>query len=163
MLLFICDAAVLNGTQTRFQYISCYCLSECSWQQRYLPTNFNTSHVTIYLERNQVIMTKLWISIHLMLLFIDMVAGRFFHSSIFQYISCYCLSLRTDLLQNLHPNFNTSHVTVYRSLVIFRHQNELHFNTSHVTVYSKLLRHSLLLYPHFNTSHVTVYRYVRFL
>ena len=76
--------------------------------------NFNTSHVTVYLLYHLVVLFAIIISIHLMLLFIELhpVSWRLFllisihlmllfilfripcvkDVSIFQYISCYCLS-----------------------------------------------------------------------
>ena len=53
----------------------------------------------------------------------------------FQYISCYCLSQQT--LERLWclPDFNTSHVTVYRFQIVVAQHRETYFNTSHVTVY----------------------------
>ena len=79
-----------------------------------LPAYFNTSHVTVYRFTQPVIIDK----------------------NKFQYISCYCLSLRPPnipytlnisihlmllfignafILSRIWLNFNTSHVTVYRS------------------------------------------------
>ena len=76
--------------KNRFQYISCYCLSYgvgYEWQHlKYFNTStlctysnlsinyFNTSHVTVY--RYQ---------------YLDM-----YHQDLFQYISCYCLSLSSN-------------------------------------------------------------------
>ena len=53
-----------------FQYISCYCLSFCSSRTALEYKDFNTSHVTVYLD--------------------DLLTG--IYGDIFQYISCYCLS-----------------------------------------------------------------------
>ena len=53
--------------------------------------NFNTSHVTVYLDQSLKFRANKYISIHLMLLFIA----------------------KEHRLQNLWKNFNTSHVTVY--------------------------------------------------
>ena len=62
-----------NGMITkmmRFQYISCYCLSQVPCQET----------------------ARSCISIHLMLLFIKSQKIFFFNHFPFQYISCYCLS-----------------------------------------------------------------------
>ena len=114
-----------------------------------------------------------------MLLFIITENETYQTEGIFQYISCYCLSLwhtrshafiqisihlmllfiySVDNRHHSYLNFNTSHVTVYlffTALSIFYY---CHFNTSHVTVY--LLSPSLDSsdFLNFNTSHVTVYR-----
>ena len=54
---------------------------------------FNTSHVTLYREDHKYSLKTLFVSIHLMLLFISMQILR----------------------QDLHVGFNTSHVTLYPS------------------------------------------------
>ena len=118
--------------------------------------NFNTSHVTVYHICRFKRLLNLSISIHLMLLFIveQLAAGQTI--IIFQYISCYCLSLISGLFQIIHLYFNTSHVTVYHPkdtntlclflisihlMLLFIHivlpdeKKNMHFNTSHVTVY----------------------------
>ena len=70
MLLFIITGFFYFLPDSRFQYISCYCLS-CSFFNLDQPYRyFNTSHVTVY--RNSCYSGQLW--------------------KIFQYISCYCLS-----------------------------------------------------------------------
>ena len=75
----------------KFQYISCYCLSPSHWEW---PPG-------------------VWISIHLMLLFINQD-----HHTFLQY-----------------QDFNTSHVTVYPCSAKTSLPDLYHFNTSHVTVY----------------------------
>ena len=136
MLLFIFSLCCFINSIKIFQYISCYCLSYLSFLDAISLYNFNTSHVTVYLEEWSEKGDYIQISIHLMLLFIEMSvkhAIRFpnfntshvtvyrsdwcsgSYSCIFQYISCYCLS-RTFLIHLLCMlDFNTSHVTVYLS------------------------------------------------
>ena len=96
----------------------------------------------------------------------------------FQYISCYGLSNLLETVQVNVWNFNTSHVTVYRTHRQNMAFNKLDFNTSHVTVYPchpdlcsrsihisihLMLRFIVTKLDHrkvetnFNTSHVTVY------
>ena len=80
------------GTTT-FQYISCYCLSSCSSNRDINTSNFNTSHVTVY---PITIDTKRF-------QFCDFNTSHvtvyqcfltfFAQIVIFQYISCYCLSI----------------------------------------------------------------------
>ena len=53
--------------------------------------NFNTSHVTVYRVNAKLKQREF----------------------AFQYISCYCLSVQTEIMQMQNTNFNTSHVTVY--------------------------------------------------
>ena len=162
--------------------------------------HFNTSHVTVYhtfVHFNTplfVISIHLMllfirisaicgcygynISIHLMLLFIDTNDPFEVGDTIFQYISCYCLSSQRipvhDILQisihlmllfiyiatllNYHlHHFNTSHVTVYRNLPPLLPLFWINFNTSHVTVYQRVTRSRRREIFYFNTSHVTVY------
>ena len=104
-----------------FQYISCYCLSI---REKTLMNNnphFNTSHVTVYQNgfvpeikwnKFQYIscycLSRSWImgryyqkiSIHLMLLFIEIWKREQNDEGAFQYISCYCLSADSKRPQN---------------------------------------------------------------
>ena len=97
------------------------------------------------------------ISIHLMLLFIFFTAEYLLDSSLFQYISCYCLSYEvfTDLLlyisfqyiscyclsQSSHPTFLSFRISIHLMLLfilLFTRTYvsiQQNFNTSHVTVY----------------------------
>ena len=98
----------------QFQYISCYCLSTSAPFFVRVIFHFNTSHVTVYHRVYRSNSCLFHISIHLMLLFIILfeivlIAILNFNTShvtvyhamsdeailkcIFQYISCYCLSL----------------------------------------------------------------------
>ena len=79
--------------QSVFQYISCYCLSGIRVLMPDRILNFNTSHVTVYRKAVAKAGRCFFISIHLMLLFIDIFPDIQFPSNKFQYISCYCLSL----------------------------------------------------------------------
>ena len=54
---------------------------------------------------------------------------------IFQYISCYCLSISSVLRKLIAIDFNTSHVTVYLYFHLQDQLSQVDFNTSHVTVY----------------------------
>ena len=58
--------------------------------------------------------------------------------SVFQYISCYCLSSFVISPTSYRLYFNTSHVTVYLSMFAFSHEKQSNFNTSHVTVYQSI-------------------------
>ena len=113
MLLFILAFFHCFSAPSLFQYISCYCLSKDKREPQQVQTDFNTSHVTVYLKINNAFSKFHNISIHLMLLFIITFIGilpidfhfntshvtvypdRLFEQptiSLFQYISCYCLS-----------------------------------------------------------------------
>ena len=114
MLLFITNAFTFAVICFTFQYISCYCLSTFLCYFRFLQLHFNTSHVTVYRLNQQdlysneeyfntshvtvypnadvPISATAVISIHLMLLFINIGHGVYYGIYLFQYISCYCLS-----------------------------------------------------------------------
>ena len=115
MLLFISIGFASNFPFSSFQYISCYCLSrKTTWHTHRYP-HFNTSHVTVYRYFTALSNSRISISIHLMLLFIDREKEQkaeeiyYFNTShvtvypyavfpsgfsvSFQYISCYCLSV----------------------------------------------------------------------
>ena len=87
------------STVPRFQYISCYCLSDSHCMSLETQWYFNTSHVTVYLCISIPECVYIRISIHLMLLFIRDIIKQAKKFGIFQYISCYCLSLQGKLLQ----------------------------------------------------------------
>ena len=119
-----------------FQYISCYSLSWWKSGCNDLPE----------------------VSIHLMLLFIDMQHTakdwkcRSFNTS---HVTLYLVVIRLHVLHLIC--FNTSHVTLYLYNGS-RVQNGYRFNTSHVTLYrtqGNSLHHSIY---RFNTSHVTLYQ-----
>ena len=118
MLLFIGFALYESGNTMVFQYISCYCLSLYQHSWMCLHQDFNTSHVTVYqgyhkagkevwdisihlmllfITPGQASAIRLiYISIHLMLLFINNETAQVAQEILFQYISCYCLSDRSE-------------------------------------------------------------------
>ena len=160
MLLFIdiCKALIL--LQLRFQYISCYCLSDSaddnsnrSKKFQYISCyclsnpiaripipehHFNTSHVTVYRLAGYVIHdNSLNFNTSHVTVYPEGMAESFEETS-FQYISCYCLSYLIHLKQYQLSLFqyiscyclSNQHPTLMRDLA--------NFNTSHVTVYRKL-------------------------
>ena len=102
---------------------------------------FNTSHVIVYRLCAGMLPEEDEISIHLMLLFIPLIQHRIAVLILFQYISCYCLSIGVITECLYSANFNTSHVIVYRLFLTGSLWNPPNFNTSHVIVYHRL-RHS---------------------
>ena len=75
----------------------------------------------------------------------------------FQYISCYSLSVSLSFGLYEDRCFNTSHVTLYHPLQNSSLDVLACFNTSHVTLYQNIwIDKSDILC--FNTSHVTLYR-----
>ena len=97
--------------------------------------NFNTSHVTVYLELVYVAITVIFISIHLMLLFIVTCTESAHIMSVFQYISCYCLSRAVYF--DIVFYFLFQYISCYcLSHFFWRCDKQFrYFNTSHVTVY----------------------------
>ena len=171
------DWSRYTTNDVKFQYISCYCLSNEKYEQMKQALAFQ--YISCYCLSTMV-WPRVWkwnISIHLMLLFIESA-----------------IVPSTSLV-----DFNTSHVTVYRCSVPIESEEidisihlmllfinnrpertfqNTHFNTSHVTVYRSRLSvsdwtnsisiHLMLLFisisirsftynSYFNTSHVTVY------
>ena len=134
MLLFILSGSVFADIAGMFQYISCCYLSTVvsgPWCSLY---SFNTSHVVIYLASRISYWSRINVSIHLMLLFIQGLLFSFCQFTAFQYISCCYLSstLITEISRKC--SFNTSHVVIYpdgETLVIIGSS----FNTSHVVIY----------------------------
>ena len=109
--------------------------------------DFNTSHVTVYLSPPRIEARKRKISIHLMLRFISAHMFLYACASSFQYISCYGLSWYLEqfprykdisihlmlrfifvfcILATVSAYFNTSHVTVYRNIIL-HHSNQILF------------------------------------
>ena len=123
--------------------------------------------------------TTEYISIHLMLLFIDVNEILFGPYVLFQYISCYCLSMIGLAKGDDHPVFQYISCYCLSVFLISLQKAVIHFNTSHVTVYHTpiivlgsstfISIHLMLLFifqivvaqhreAYFNTSHVTVYQ-----
>ena len=71
MLLFIHKRNLFPRNRQEFQYISCYCLSAVAVPCIAVGPDFNTSHVTVYLQATNYQTA----------------------CDLFQYISCYCLSM----------------------------------------------------------------------
>ena len=96
--------------------------------------HFNTSHVTVYHKLTCFCVTIFfYFNTSHVTVYPDQLLGKR-PKEIFQYISCYCLSIRFAEEGIPLIDFNTSHVTVYRGQVIDA-ITEKDFNTSHVTVY----------------------------
>ena len=139
-----------------FQYISCYSLSERSFRPG------KCYHV----------------SIHLMLLFINILDVYEYLGAAFQYISCYSLSKGRWNLNLRMMRFNTSHVTLYltaatgqKITVVFQYiscyslsaknwaMDHLECEFQYISCYSLSYQNSEteLVKFCFNTSHVTLY------
>ena len=129
------SARIYYFSKSVFQYISCYCLSNYVNYYSYNDYYFNTSHVTVYhsgLDFACDFPLFQYISCYCL-------SMPWFWSKekypLFQYISCYCLSAIRSPFSITVSHFNTSHVTVYLLFCLYRKIQKCHFNTSHVTVY----------------------------
>mgnify|MGYP005858136407 CR=1 FL=1 len=135
MLRFILSRTSVAGNVSSFQYISCYGLSKKFSGIRRKRRDFNTSHVTVYLQPGVKIDYKTgfqYISCY-GLSVISVIACLYLFEfqyiscyglswkkkqaeipvRIFQYISCYGLSHSAGFAVRWYRYFNTSHVTVY--------------------------------------------------
>ena len=95
MLLFIQRHPEVGEAQQAFQYISCYSLSEKTFvkyfTRRLVSIHLMLLFIVIYSSRSKA---KNVVSIHLMLLFIEAALFSEQGDDVFQYISCYSLSLQ---------------------------------------------------------------------
>ena len=112
----------------------------------------------LFIKMRIKIPTTEYISIHLMLLFIDVNEILFGPYVLFQYISCYCLSMIGLAKGDDHPVFQYISCYCLSDSHCMSLETQWYFNTSHVTVYHNLLSVYYSANHHFNTSHVTVYR-----
>ena len=102
--------------------------------------NFNTSHVLIYLALSPFCFFIIYISIHLMFLFIKVLT----------------------LFLILVLDFNTSHVLIYHNFPWRKLERYSYFNTSHVLIYRKPKVENKYNLTNFNTSHVLIYPFSQF-
>ena len=96
-----------------FQYISCCYLSKILSIMTCQKLSFNTSHVVIYPRWTGQENICKPVSIHLMLLFIEISGDLTNFLTWFQYISCCYLSKKLVLHCKKFARFNTSHVVIY--------------------------------------------------
>ena len=183
-----------------FQYISCYSLSLRAYRLVWMIVCFNTSHVTLYQglwtswrphQSFQYIScyslspggekdtSRTTVSIHLMLLFINMlrcsrgIKRRFNTSHVtlyrgtgkkdgglfttFQYISCYSLSVIYSSRSKAKNVVSIHLMLLFIILVGSSLSMKKCFNTSHVTLYLTFQLEVEYIHTSFNTSHVTLY------
>ncbi len=120
-----------------FQYISCYCLSILYWVVIIHMQIFQYISCYCLSGGRSVFIPNGGISIHLMLLFINLKHGEINAPCLFQYISCYCLSTFCRLEQ--HKDGISIHLMLLFIPFLILIRNALtNFNTSHVTVYLEL-------------------------
>ena len=104
----------LKERRCKFQNISCYCLSQRS-QNSLCCSGISKHLMLLFICIVDVTFLHLpLISKHLMLLFISAEAAGATALTIFQNISCYCLSFARIYQKRLWQNFKTSHVIVYQ-------------------------------------------------
>ena len=86
-------SADIASVTISFQYISCYCLSVMRQKELYLPWYFNTSHVTVY-RYSMMLHSPRYSNFNTSHVTVYPVAINIARVSLlFQYISCYCLSI----------------------------------------------------------------------
>ena len=141
-----------------FQYISCYSLSGSIGELSVVNRLFQYISCYSLSIKTMVSVGIRKVSIHLMLLFIGLLQSNSEPHSPFQYISCYSLSVTGNTYGAKDVRFNTSHVTLYRSIIKNIWITYCSFNTSHVTLYLLLLVSLAPYQIRFNTSHVTLYQ-----
>ena len=121
----------------RFQYITCYSLSN-SIILRTDQSGVSIHHMLLFIQSRQRTRFLVWsVSIHHMLLFIATEESENPPEKLFQYITCYFLSV--FLFQNHGFQELFQYITCY-SLSVHTCEllrTETSFNTSHVTLYQK--------------------------
>ena len=141
---------------------------------------FNTSHVTLYRIWKSFITWIIWVSIHLMLLFIWDAIYPGARTGMFQYISCYSLSW--NYIQNNHITNSFQYISCYslsaliQLMTIFGHAFQYiscyslswaipvsfasQYWFQYISCYSlsSQQKWSACILRSFNTSHVTLYR-----
>ena len=111
--LYLCKKEKTKEGVKKFQYISCYSLSEVSAIIAGPITRFNTSHVTLYpstYRKENGMKLFQYISCY-SLSYVNKKDKSIIQ--MFQYISCYSLSNYTENIMEDKASFNTSHVTLY--------------------------------------------------
>ena len=101
--------------------------SECS--------DSNTSHVIVYHFRSPILPNVSSIQIHLMLLFICKVEDVRRSEIAFKYISCYCLSNKSDTKTQAQNQFKYISCYCLSAVTFVAVWQESYSNTSHVIVY----------------------------
>ena len=96
-----------------FQYISCYSLSRLDSAGRFIEEMFQYISCYSLSGSGECCSCNKKVSIHLMLLFIEMSGKCNLEAIRFQYISCYSLSEISLQIHGKIQRFNTSHVTLY--------------------------------------------------
>ena len=115
VIVYHAGVAQYYTVQSGFQNISCYCLSSSPKEPILFKINFKTSHVIVYRIREVETLWILYISKHLMLLFIDINAKSKHWKKISKHLMLLFIFLQIDLKNILCQNFKTSHVIVYQS------------------------------------------------
>ena len=160
MLLFIGLFTVFIEKESKFKYISCYCLSVVSAAAIPLLVNSNTSHVIVYRYSGTGTGHCRFIQIHLMLLFIIIASvskNRCTYSNtshvivyreeglpfgkplyLFKYISCYCLSYTAPEAEGAFYAFKYISCYCLSWSASFSLSYCVNSNTSHVIVYRNI-------------------------
>ena len=105
MLLFIVSDVQSKVEKKAFQYISCYCLSQLMDWKKDAKIHFNTSHVTVYhgASGQQLMENENFNTSHVTVY--PARWGVYVGEMIFQYISCYCLSVEVFRIREQNNSF----------------------------------------------------------
>ena len=157
MLLFISESVRGISALMKFQYISCYSLSEDGQVTMELQQCFNTSHVTLYRREWQKCLGIDAVSIHLMLLFIQL-AWKHIHPDLFVSIHLMLLFIKFGIILI----FSLYMVSIHLMLLFITEAAETRQRRSNVSIHLMLLFiivdcGLLMDMTGFNTSHVTLY------
>ena len=123
-----------------FQYISCYSLSESYNLETYQSVSVSIHLMLLFISIRSVrVRCHNGVSIHLMLLFIFAGTTNNDRFLTFQYISCYSLSMGMRLIDADKIMFQYISCYSLSKAARYAFGSLRSFNTSHVTLYRKLL------------------------
>ena len=179
MLLFIVSDVQSKVEKKAFQYISCYCLSQLMDWKKDAKIHFNTSHVTVYhgASGQQLMENENFNTSHVTVY--PARWGVYVGEMIFQYISCYCLSVEVFRIREQNNSFqyiscyclsrytmiklNRRIISIHLMLLFIftlNHGGSIQILFQYISCYC-LSFSEVIPGPStndFNTSHVTVYR-----
>ena len=123
-----------------------------------MHTSFNTSHITLYQTSGTGTDRRKQVSIHLMLLFIDGTLIGHHTIALFQYISCYSLSV--TLPDNYGTFWKFQYISCYSLSMYESYSDHFKKEFQYISCYSLSVKavQTFPVYTRFNTSHVTLYR-----
>ncbi len=125
-----------------------------------MDSNSNTSHVLIYLNGISTLAFLYLIQIHLMFLFISKSATDTHYTHPIQiHLMFLFIDIASLGVWQLSSNSNTSHVLIYRPVVVGVPETQRHSNTSHVLIYLGLAidKYKALEFKYISCSYLSYY------